>query len=527
VAKSIPSYLRIFTEQASRPSAAPIEGATSLGEVCQAFERVTGWSLRNLTEGPKPRDIEVLWSAPVESGQPSGPGQLRVGVAVVKGDSPAAQTDLTAAADLAMVIAKLWCELEQTRESLRRREAELAAGVPLVPHHSAEQHLADRLEQVLRGGAEAVGCHAAALYLLDEGTTELKLRSRWGLPQQRLLDSARPLKRAAADLEALAGHAVVLEDAEPYREWNLPESCSAAVCVPVSTPTTPLGTLWLFSNEPRPFSDQEVNLVEIVAGRIAADLEREMLMSEGVEGARIKQQLAAAERFEQNQRPHISPLVEDWDVAGWTEQAGPVGGDFYDWFVQPEDRLALAVGDCSAEGLEAALTASSLRSAVRSYAEYIDQPARLLDRINQTLWSSSAGDQSAGLLYAIAAPEDGRIRLASAGQLGAYLLSAEGAKALFEPSLMLGMLPENRYAELEKSLFPGEAIVILTDGIRAALEQSSNAAERRLLEGLVPHLRTTANELVGRIRDQILSLAGSHVQDRTVLILKRRGSPAR
>ena len=42
-------------------------------------------------------------------------------------------------------------ELLQTRYALWRREAELAAGVPVVPHREEEKHLAARLEAVLKG----------------------------------------------------------------------------------------------------------------------------------------------------------------------------------------------------------------------------------------------------------------------------------------------------------------------------------------------------------------------------------------
>lgn len=523
MAKSIPSYLRLFREQIPRTPAVPDAGAADLDEVCRAFERVTGWSLRNLTGGAKPRDMEVLWSAPVEPGSKPAPGQLHVGVAVVKGEAPPGATDLTAAAELAAVIAKLWRDVQQTRQSLRRREAELAAGVPLISRQDGQRHLADRLEHVLRGGAEILGCHAAALYLLDEATTELKLRSSWGLPQARLLDAPRPLERATADLEALAGHAVVLEDTEPYREWNLPESFPAAVCVPISSPTVPLGTLWLFCNEKRSFSDQEVNLVEMVAGRIAADLEREMLMTEGVEGARLKQQFVAAERYEQNQRPQIAPLVEDWDVAAWTQQASYVGGDFYDWFVREDEQLVAAVGDCTAQGLEAALTGSSLRAALRSHAEYIAEPGRLLERVNQSLWTASAGDQSAGLFCAFAEQKSGRLRFASAGHLGVAALSSQGAKSLVQPNLLLGMMPESRYETFEELLAAGEALVVFTEGVRAALEACGfQAADQRFFESLLPHLKAPAADLLQRVCDQLQALTGESRLDRTVLVLKRR-----
>ena len=106
------------------------------------------------------------------------------------------------------------------------------------------------------------------------------MRSCWGLPKRRLLDEARPLHDQLADLEAMLGHAVVLEDPAMFGLWRVPEQCAACVCVPISTPTIPLGTLWIYSKEPRGFNDQETNIIEIVAGRIAADLERETMLRE-------------------------------------------------------------------------------------------------------------------------------------------------------------------------------------------------------------------------------------------------------
>ena len=522
--KSIPAYLRLFNEQI--PAAKAEAAAADLSEVCGAFERVTGWSLYNLTGDAKPKEVEVLWSAPVDPSADGRPGHLRVGVAIASGEAATeGKCDLTAAADLATAIARLWRDLQTTRKALREREAELATGVPVAPQPESERRLADRLEQVLRGGAEAVGCHAAALYLLDAGTTELKLRSSWGLPADRLTAPARALERASADLEALAGHAIVLENAAEYREWNLPENFPAAVCVPVSTATTPLGTLWLFGKACRPFSDAEVNVVELAAGRIAADLEREILMSEGIEGAKLKQQLASAERFEQNQRPHIAPLVDAWDVAGWTEQAAYIGGDFYDWFVRADDRLALAVGDCGTQAVEAALAASGLRAALRSHAEYVAEPGQLLARLNQSLWTGSAGDQTAGLFYALAEPETGRLRFAAAGGLGALALSRDGAKTLLQPTKLLGLMPESVYETLEQIFAADGALVIVSEGVLAALEDAGRRfGDPAMFQALVERLGGPADEIIECLRDQLESCAPQGRYDRTILVAKHRAA---
>src|SRR5690606_35029530 len=193
------------------------------------------------------------------------------------------------------------------------------------------QNLALRLEAALRGGAQAVGCQAAALYLLDDATTQLKRRSAWGLPIDRFTRPARLLEGATADLEALAGHAIVLADPSVCAEWPRPEAFPAAVCVPVSSATMPLGTLWMFSARSRDFRDEEVNVVEIVAGRIATDLEREVLLAEGAAGARLQGQLADAERLWQGAGPAYTAPPAGWDVGVALTTPDPLAGLFCDW----------------------------------------------------------------------------------------------------------------------------------------------------------------------------------------------------
>jgi hypothetical protein len=244
-------------------------------------------------------------------------------------------------------------------------------------------------------------------------------------------------------------------------------------------------------------------------------------MTEGVEGARLKQQLAAAERFEHNQRPQIAPLVEAWDVAGWTEQAGRVGGDFYDWFVRPDEQLALALGDCSAQGIEAALTASSLRAGLRSHAEYVPEPGKLLERINRSLWTSSAGDQSAGLFFAVADPATGRLRYASAGHLAGLVLSARDCPAILIPTPLLGLIPETHYETCERLLEPGDALLIASEGVCEALEERGiRFGDERFGKLLLPHFGESAADLAARIRDQLEACAPLARYDRTILVVK-------
>jgi phosphoserine phosphatase RsbU/P len=422
---------------------------------------------------------------------------------------------------LAASIADLLGELLQTRHALRQREAELAAGVPVVPHREEEKHLAVRLEAVLRAGVEAVECDAAGLYLLDEATTELKLRCSYGLPPDCLTAPARPLQGAVADLEALLGHAVVL-DHDIMPTWNVPENFPASVCVPISTPTMVLGTLWVFANERRDFSDRDTNMLEVVAGRLASDLEREMLMCTGVDAAKLQKQVAAAERLQHNELPALAPLLDGWDVAGWTAQAEQVGGAFHDWFCLPGGLLAMAVGRADEEGIAGAMTANVVKTALRSHAQYHRKADRLLRQVNLTLWTGSAGDRHATLFGGLIETTTGRVRCSSAGRPLIMLLSADGVKSVGRSFVKVGESPESPFEQVTHELRSGETLIAFSGLAGVSCGEDSLVAETAVASALEGKHHLSAAELITVARATLdAQNHGRERHDHSVLAVKR------
>ena len=524
MAKSAPKHIKLFEDHSPKVTRPQIETIGSLPGVLRAFGHATGWSLRYVAGSELGESTDLTWSAPVNPGVGTTPGHLRLGPIGLESASHTTEpVDAELARELASSLAGLLEEFLQTRDSLWKREAELAAGVPLVTHADQKKHLAERLEAVLRGGAEAVGAHAAALYLLDEATTELKLRSSWGLPFDRLTAPARPLKGAVADLEALLGHAVVLEDTDMMRYWKVPENFPAAVCVPVATSTTILGTLWVYCDEKRDFNDQQTNILEVVAGRLAADLDREMLMREGVDGAQLKRQVGCAERLQHSQLPGISPLLDGWELSGWTDQSQAVGGDFYDWFCLPGGLLAATVGDAMDQGIEAAMSANALKAALRAHGQYHRDAEQVLRKANLTMWTGSAGDQSASVLYGLIETATGRISYTAAGDLGVVAMRPAGWDSLASPSLPLGGSPEGDFEPCGHELKPGEALVIFTDGVRDALDaEGCPFGESGVASSLLGKLDLSADQMVALIREKLAEHSPTPAQDdRTIMVIKR------
>ena len=431
--------------------------------------------------------------------------------------------EFDAARDLAGSLAGLLGELIRTQHELCRREAELAVGVPLVPHTDEPRHLALRLESVLKGGAEALGCHAAALYLLDTDTTVLKLRAAWGLPVERFTDPARPLDNAKADLEALLGHAVAIENAEVMRQWNMPEHYPSALCVPVSSaPPTRWERCGCSPTNCGPLTIRRATWQKLSRADWPVIWNARSCWPKESPANNRNARSRRPSRQQQNQLPRVSPHLEGWDLAGWTQQAHEVGGDFYDWFVRADDTLVAAVGDSLQQGISAGLSASAIRSALRSHAEYTREPEALLARLNQTLWSGSTGDQPANLSFAWIDPQTGQIYFATAGHVWSLLLRPGSWELLSQPTHPLVIEPEMIYTVSQRLLLPGESLVMISAGDHDAIDlQGRPFGEQPLADQLLAYLDLPARQLLDFVRDRLEAhVAPNCHDDRTILVVK-------
>lgn len=511
--KSFPDYLKLHIEESSALKA-PTADIQGLGAVLRAFQSVTGWQLNCAGTGYlEPRGT---WSMPI--GVPGvGDGKL-----VLTQDESIPVTEslpLEQVQPLAQAIGDLVTEMHRTQSTVWQREAELAAGIPVTLRPDEQHQLASRLESVLRGGAEAIGCQAAALYLLDDATSHLKLRAAWRLPKSRFLDAPRPLRGAVADLEALVGHAVALEDTSLLPHWKTPEDFPAALCVPVASTSTPLGTLWFFAQQVREFSPEQTHLAEIVAGRLVSDLEREVLVREGLRGRQTDQARRLLTQWQDDQRPSVPPLVDGWQIAGRLSGDDSLGGQLFDWCVLPDGRIAVAAGQADGVQVEASLTATTLHVALKSHATYPHEARQMLERLNEALWTCSTGNRFASLFYAVIDPETGEMEFAVAGDTHALIVGPHGCEKIGEPGTLLGTDPDRRFQQELRTMEPGESLVLFTRGHVVPVEVDVRESDQgRAAAALNALDRATAEETVNAVADE---LAAQTCPARAIVAVRR------
>jgi serine phosphatase RsbU (regulator of sigma subunit) len=207
--------------------------------------------------------------------------------------------------------------------------------------------------------------------------------------------------------------------------------------------------------------------------------------------------------------------------------ADETGGDYYDWQLLPDGRLAVAIADVTGHGIGPALMMAVCRAYSRASAPEISSPQKLLKRINTLIVDDLQGGRFITMAIGILA-SDGRIQFASAGHGPTVLLRAkdQSVRVFGGDGLPLGVTGEETYDEVhEFTMEPGDVLVLLTDGFVEWSRPSDNElfGTERLTSVVRDHARGSAKvvmEALDRaVRD--FSQGSRQADDMTAVIIKR------
>ncbi|MDQ2586898.1 PP2C family protein-serine/threonine phosphatase [Saccharothrix yanglingensis] len=191
--------------------------------------------------------------------------------------------------------------------------------------------------------------------------------------------------------------------------------------VPMVTHGDLTGVLHIGSTTTRRFTDEEIDLLQLVADRLA--------MAAHVHRSRSER--AAATLLQDSLLPSRLPAADGWEMAAryvpGTDSG--VGGDWYDVFPLPGGRIGLVIGDVVGNGLPAAIVMGRLRSALRAYALEFADPAEVLGKLDRKA-SHFESSTMATVAYAVIDTATCRMDLALAGHLPP-VLAAPGRPAAF------------------------------------------------------------------------------------------------
>lgn len=261
--------------------------------------------------------------------------------------------------------------------------------------------------------------------------------------------------------------------------------------------------------------DQVTHAVEAQRRALAEKLESER---------RAAQELEIAKRVQARLFPQTLPPAGTLEYAGICIQARQVGGDYYDFLDLGQERLGLVIGDISGKGIAAALLMANLQANLRSQcAMALDQPRRLLRSVNQLFYENTADSAYATLFFAEYDDQCQRLRYANCGHLSALLLRSGGALELLDSTgTVLGLFKEWDCSIDERRLFPGDTLVLYTDGVTESFnDQGEEFGERRLIEALRRHGNQPSQALVASLVEDVRHFSPHEQHDDLTLIVAR------
>ena len=262
--------------------------------------------------------------------------------------------------------------------------------------------------------------------------------------------------------------------------------------------------------------DEVTHALEAQRREAAAKLEAER---------RATQELEIAKEVQARLFPQILPQMPALDYCGACYPARAVGGDYYDFLDLGAERLGLVIGDISGKGIAAALLMSNLQANLRSQcAISLDQPARLLQAVNQLFCQNTPDGAFATLFFGDFHVPSGRLRYANCGHLPALVLRGSGdIERLHATCTILGVFKKWECEIGELKILPGDALALYTDGITEAFdEQGDEFGMERLAEALLRHRALPANTMLSSVVEEVRRFSNTREQhdDITLIVMK-------
>ncbi|MGM1058420.1 PP2C family protein-serine/threonine phosphatase [Saccharothrix sp. Mg75] len=270
----------------------------------------------------------------------------------------------------------------------------------------------DKLFDVLpRQVRELFAVDTVTVLLVDAGGGHLVARATSGLEEEVLQGVRVPVGSGFAGAVANRREPVQIDHVDPSTVVNpllWERGLRVMLGVPMVAEGRLIGVLHIGSTAERRFTDEDVDLLRLAADRLATAAHLH----------RSRSELAAAALLQDSLLPDRLPTTPAWEFAARYVPGAEngVGGDWYDVFELPGERIGVVIGDVVGSGLPAAVVMGRLRSALRAYALEFPDPADVLGKLDRKA-SHFEAHTMATVAYAVIDTVTARVDLALAGHL--------------------------------------------------------------------------------------------------------------
>jgi serine phosphatase RsbU (regulator of sigma subunit) len=275
------------------------------------------------------------------------------------------------------------------------------------------------------------------------------------------------------------------------------------------------------------FREKRLEIISGIAQQASLAIQNDRLQKEMLGQERLEREIQLAREIQQTFLPGAMLEPRGWELDVRWRPARQVGGDFYDFFELPGDRMGLVIADVSDKGMPAALYMAVTRTLIRATVPDYDSPAQVLERVNNLLLMNSQDGLFVTAFYAVVNLGSGELTYASAGHNLPLLLRAHSGKAepLVKGGPALGIIGgeiqlDDHFIQIETD----DCLVLYTDGVTETFSPSGEIyGEDRLRQIIERTSGSSACTLLEAIDQSLIDyLRGDPPGDDTTIMAVHR-----
>ncbi len=314
--------------------------------------------------------------------------------------------------------------------------------------------------------------------------------------------------------------------ADPTQETNLGNPNPLLFAVPIAVKEALYGVMVI---EEAPgglrFRARRLEIINGIAQQAALAIQNDMLQKAMVVRERLETEVQLARQIQKTFLPEVLPTFAEWELAARWKTARQVGGDFYDVFNLPDNRLGLFIADVADKGVPAALFMALTRTLVRAAVIEAASPAEALERVNDLLLPDTRQGMFVTAVYAVLDLTTGELTYVNAGHNPPlWVKQAGGIERLTRTAIALGVVFGGAVEQRTIQLAPGDNLFLYTDGLTEAFNAEKEFyGEERLVNSLLENQCSSAHELMDVVEKALLEFVQDMppADDLTMLVLRR------
>jgi len=226
-----------------------------------------------------------------------------------------------------------------------------------------------------------------------------------------------------------------------------------------------------------------IGLILVVIGVYLNGKRKQRERLRQIEEDRKNNELAAARDLQQSMLPKENPKRADLDIATFIRSSTEVGGDYYDFFPQPDGGIFSVCGDATGHGVTSGMMVSVTKAGLNGISPV--KPNKILQRLNGVVKRIDLGTLRMSLNIAEITSDEVFLSSAAMPPIYLYKAATKQVEEFMNNGLPLGGLRDEEFVSENRKFEAGDVLVQLSDGLPEAPNLAGEMYDYERLRSLI------------------------------------------